>query len=158
MLFSWECSSKCSSNIRPNSLYSLTLSMFLLLHLMFTLLELSSQRHCAICCDDMTGLSMNILGAGDKSPMQRGFFKNFQAGCIIFLILLLYFLYCNIIIIALFILGLKTSNNLQQFKYKNDKKTLFYRNIKKVKENKPKIQNHFYAVDLLQEPSLLSHV
>ena len=61
-------------------------------------------------------------------------------------------------IIALFILGLKTSNNLQQFKYKNDKKTLFYRNIKKVKENKPKIQNHFYAVDLLREPSLLSHV
>ena len=38
------------------------------------------------------------------------------------------------------------------------KKTLFYRNIKKVKENKPKIQNHFYGVDLLQEPSLLSHV
>ena len=61
------------------------------------------------------------------------------------------------IIIALSILGLKTSNNLQQFKYKNDKKT-FYRNIKKVKENKPKIQNHFYGVDLLQEPSLLSHV
>ena len=59
-----------------------------------------------------------------------------------FVILLLYFLYCNIIIIALFIFKLKTSNNLQQFKYKNDKK-LFYRGVKKVKEIKPKIQNRF---------------
>ena len=58
---------------------------------------------------------------------------------------------------ALLILGLKTSNNLQQFKYKNDKKT-FYRSVKKVKENKPKIQNRFYATDLLREPSPLSYV
>ena len=41
-----------------------------------------------------------------------------------------------IIIMALFILGLKSSNNLQQFKYKNE---IFYRDIKNLKENKPKI-------------------
>ena len=34
-------------------------------------------------------------------------------------------------IIALFILGLKTSNNLQQFKYKNDKKQYFTEMLKK---------------------------
>ena len=68
-----------------------------------------------------------------------------------------YFLYCNIIIIALFILGLKTSNNLQQFKYQNDKKQ-YLTGVKKVKENKPKIQNRFYAMDLLSEPSPLSYV
>ena len=34
------------------------------------------------------------------------------------------------IIIALFILGLKTSNNLQQFKYKNDIKQYFTEIIK----------------------------
>ena len=33
---------------------------------------------------------------------------------------------------ALLILGLKTSNNLQQFKYKDDKK-LFYSDVKKSK-------------------------
>ena len=37
---------------------------------------------------------------------------------------------------ALFILGLKSSNNLQQFKYKNE---IFYRDIKNLKENKRKI-------------------
>ena len=35
-----------------------------------------------------------------------------------------------IIIIALFILGLKTSNNLQQFKYKNDIKQYFKETLK----------------------------
>ena len=36
-----------------------------------------------------SGLSMNILGAGDKSPVQRGFFTNsgFWVRCIIFVIL-----------------------------------------------------------------------
>ena len=115
----------------------------------------------------LAGLSMNILCAGDKSPMQRGFFKNnagdllpalrFLGGLYNFCNYVIIISYCYIIIIALFFLGLKTSNNLQQFKYKKDK-TLFYRNFKKVKGNKPKIQNHFYATDLLQEPSLLSYV
>ena len=36
----------------------------------------------------------------------------------------------NIIIIALIILGLKTSNNLQQFKYKNDIKQYFTEMLK----------------------------
>ena len=34
-------------------------------------------------------------------------------------------------IIALFILGLKISNNLQQFEYKNDKKQYFTEMLKK---------------------------
>ena len=29
---------------------------------------------------------------------------------------------------------------------------MFYSDVKKVKENKPKILNHFYATDLLHEP------
>ena len=37
-------------------------------------------------------------------------------------------------------------------------KTIFYRDVKKVKENKPKIQNRFYATDLPREPSPLSYV
>ena len=37
-------------------------------------------------------------------------------------------------------------------------KTIFYRDVKKVKENKPKIQDRFYATDLLREPSPLSYV
>ena len=40
--------------IIPSSLYSLTLSMFLLLHLIFTLLELSSWCYCVIYWDDIT--------------------------------------------------------------------------------------------------------
>ena len=42
--------------------------------------------------------------------------------------------------IPLFILELKTSNNLQQFKYiNNDIKQYFTEMLKKLKENKPKI-------------------
>ena len=46
--------------------------------------------------------------------------------------------------IALFILGLKTSNNLQTFKYKNNieeyfTKTIFYKDVKNLKQSKPKI-------------------
>ena len=37
-------------------------------------------------------------------------------------------------------------------------KTLFYRNVKKLKENKTKIQNLFDGTDLLREPSPLSYV
>ena len=29
---------------------------------------------------------------------------------------------------------------------------MFYSDVKKLKENKPKIQNHFCAIDLLHEP------
>ena len=45
----------------------------------------------------------------------------------------------NNIIIDLFILGLKTSNNLQQSKYKNDTKQYFTEMLKIIKESKPKI-------------------
>ena len=38
------------------------------------------------------------------------------------------------------------------------KKTIFYRDVKKVKENNQKFKTVFYATDLLQEPSLLSYV
>ena len=36
-------------------------------------------------------------------------------------------------------------------------KALFYRDIKKVKENKPKSQNRFYSTDVLGKPSPLSY-
>ena len=41
-----------------------------------------------------SGLSVNILHASDKSPVQRGFFTNilgFWAGCIIFVIFVILF-------------------------------------------------------------------
>ena len=47
-------------------------------------------------------------------------------------------IYNIIVVIVLFILGLKTSNNLQQFKYKNDIKQ-YSTDVKKLKENIPKI-------------------
>ena len=50
-----------SSSIIPSSLYSLTLSMLSLSHLIFTLLELSSWWYCAICRDDMT-ITFVLLG------------------------------------------------------------------------------------------------
>ena len=82
---------------------------------------------------------MNTLCAVNKLPMQRGFFKTsmgdllpalrFLGRLYNFCILYLYFLYSNITTIALFILRLKTSNNLQ-FKYKNDKKQYFTEMLK----------------------------
>ena len=56
-----------------------------------------------------------------------------------------------VIIIDLFIFGLKTPNILQQFKYKNDIKQ-YFTDVKRLK-NKPKVLSRFYATDLLQEPS-----
>ena len=56
---------KCSSNVTPNSLYSFTLSMFLLLHLIFALLELSSWWYCTICHDDVT-ITFVLLGLKTK--------------------------------------------------------------------------------------------
>ena len=40
----------------------------------------------------------------------------------------------------------------RQFKYKNEKKTIFYRDVKKVKEINQKFKTVFYATDLLREP------
>ena len=90
----------------------------------------------------MAGLSMNILCTGDKLPMQRGFFKNGMGN----LLPALRFLgelynFCHFVIIFSLLQYNNNSFIYSQMKiiYNNlsikmIKKTMFYRDVKKVKK------------------------